>query len=89
MDIASFVIIFILTWWMVLFMVLPWGIEMVGANDEGNLPAAPRHHNLKKKLLITSVIAIIVSMIIFMIVQSGIVDFRSIANDMFYQDFSE
>lgn len=89
MDIASFVIIFILSWWMILFMVLPWGIEMVGANDEGNLPAAPKHHNLKKKLMITTVIASVVTVIIFLIIQSGIVDFRSIANDMFYQDFAQ
>ena len=89
MEISSFVVIFILSWWLILFMILPWGVEMVGVNDDGNLAAAPKKHNIKKKMLITTVFAIIVTIIIYAIIQSGIVDFRSIANDMFYQDYPE
>ena len=89
MDIASTMIVFILTWWMVLFMVLPWGVEMEGANKEGTLPAAPKRHNVKKKMLITTGIAFVLTFIIVAAINANVVDFRSIANGMFEEDFNQ
>lgn len=86
MDIISVVIVFILSWWIVFFMTLPWGIEMEGVNEAGNLPGAPKIHNLKKKALITTAIAIFVTAIISTMIIYNVIDFRGIANTMFEED---
>lgn len=86
MDIVSIIVVFILSWWMILFMVLPWGIEMEGPNSEGNLPGAPKNHNLKKKLIITTSISFCLTILISVLITYNVVDFRGIATSMFEAD---
>ena len=61
------IVIFVVIWWLVLFMVLPFGIqkddEIVGGND----PGAPKNPMLKKKILLTSVISFFLSIIVSVI----------------------
>ena len=61
------IVIFVVIWWLVLFMVLPFGIqkddEIVGGND----PGAPKNPMLKKKLILTSVISFFLSIIVSVI----------------------
>ena len=58
------IVIFVVIWWLVLFMVLPFGIqkddEIVGGND----PGAPKNPMLKKKIILTSVISFFLSLIV-------------------------
>ena len=48
------IVIFVVIWWLVLFTVLPFGVqkddEIVGGND----PGAPKNPMLKKKIILTS-----------------------------------
>ena len=61
------IVIFVVIWWLVLFMVLPFGIqkddEIVGGND----PGAPKNPMLKKKIILTSIISLVLSFIVSVI----------------------
>jgi len=61
------IVIFVVIWWLVLFMVLPFGIqkddEIVGGND----PGAPKNPMLKKKIILTSIISLVLSIIVSVI----------------------
>ena len=61
------IVIFVVIWWLVLFMVLPFGIqkddEIVGGND----PGAPKNPMLKKKIIVTSIISFFLSIIVSVI----------------------
>ena len=61
------IVIFVVIWWLVLFMVLPFGIqkddEIVGGND----PGAPKNPMLKKKIILTSIISFFLSIIVSVI----------------------
>ena len=61
------IVIFVVIWWLVLFMVLPFGIqkddEIVGGND----PGAPKNPMLKKKIILTSIISLFLSIIVSVI----------------------
>ena len=61
------IVIFVVIWWLVLFMVLPFGVqkddEIVGGND----PGAPKNPMLKKKIILTSVISFFLSIIVSVI----------------------
>ncbi len=61
------IVIFVVIWWLVLFMVLPFGIqkddEIVGGND----PGAPKNPMLKKKIILTSFISFFLSIIVAII----------------------
>jgi predicted secreted protein len=71
---------------MIFFMTLPWGIEMEGPNQEGNLPGAPKKHNLKKKFMITTAISLFLTVLISVLIAYNVVDFRGIATSMFEAD---
>ncbi|MCF8474380.1 MAG: DUF1467 family protein [Emcibacter sp.] len=64
MTIANHIIVFIVCWWMVLFMVLPWGIKGHHESGEdfqtGIEPGSPIKANMGKKVLVTTGIAFVV-----------------------------
>ena len=64
MTIANHLVVFLVCWWLVFFMVLPWGIKGHHEMDEdfeaGIEPGAPIKANIGKKMLITTGITIIV-----------------------------
>ncbi len=66
------VVVYILLWWMIIFMVLPWGLERDG---EGK----PENPNLKHKAIITSFIAGVLWVIVYFLVESDIFSFREMA----------
>ena len=59
MTILQMIIAYSVAWWLVLFMVLPFGIKAPEVPEKGHVPSAPKNLNLKKKCLITSVLAFI------------------------------
>lgn len=75
MDIISGVVVFLLTWWLVIFMVLPWGLE----RDENGRPT---NLNLPRKLLITTGVTIIIWCIIAALISADLISFREIAERM-------
>ena len=79
MDIVSGVVVYILLWWWVLFMVLPFGARAAKAPEEGHAPSAPEKPRILIKLLITSIIAMGLWVVVWLIIQSGWFSFRDLA----------
>ncbi len=64
-NIINFFFIFCLTWWTVIFCVLPFGVKK-DENPEfkGNATAAPKNAYIKIKFLVTTIITFILTLII-------------------------
>jgi predicted secreted protein len=63
MRITTGIAIFFLIWWIVLFAVLPWGVRSQQEGGEvapGTDPGAPAIPNLRRKLLWTTLVAVVV-----------------------------
>jgi predicted secreted protein len=87
MSIFGMIVTFIVVWWLVLFLVLPWGIqsriktdnaiiipEIVNGADIG----APKTPNIKIKFLITTLIALTIWGFFAFIFYMDIVSVRSL-----------
>lgn len=76
MNAVGVVVIFLLSWWMIFFAVLPLGVRgRWEAEDDGVTgadPGAPIAPDLKKKILITTGLAAIATLVIAAIGASGI-----------------
>ncbi len=64
MNPASAIAIYFIIWWLVLFLVLPFGIRNsheIGATvDEGHEPGAPTNPRIWQKALFTTILATVV-----------------------------
>ncbi len=66
--------IYVLVWWVLIFTVLPFGIERNDEPGKGYDAGAPAKPNLKKKIIINSLIAAAVVAVIHALVVSGVID---------------
>ena len=64
-------VIYVIFWWLILFITLPFGISKDKKVIHGNDPGAPKKTLLKKKVLITSFASLILT-IIFSIIKNEI-----------------
>ena len=90
MSIFTGVIVYLLLFWTVLFAVLPFGNHW----DEGeeargeHFAGAPHILDMKRKFLITAVVSAFFWIVIFTLIQLGVVDFYAIAERMSAEDKS-
>jgi predicted secreted protein len=81
MSVVGGLVIFIITWMVVLFTVLPWGVRTQEESDEGVEPgtveSAPVKPRIWLKFAITTVITILIYIIIWTIVDLELIDFRA------------
>lgn len=70
--------IFLIIWWLVLFMVLPWGARRVDPNDlvPGEDHGAPEKPRLAIKFTVTTAISLVLLGLVYGIMVSGIISFR-------------
>jgi predicted secreted protein len=73
--VASYVII----WWVVIFAVLPFGVQHAEKGDPGHAAGAPANPRLLLKAGITSLIAAAIWLGFFWAVQHDFVNFRSLS----------
>ncbi len=77
MDLAWTLSLYFITWWMVLFAILPLGVR--SHHDEGttpgagNDPGAPVNPNLKRKAITTSWVTAIIIAIVWIIARFNLV----------------
>jgi predicted secreted protein len=64
------VFVYALIWFVVLFTVLPWGIQIPDNPEPGHAPSAPVNPRIGLKLMATSVIAAIVWVIVWYAMRS-------------------
>lgn len=79
MNWVTGIAVYVVVWWLVLFMVLPWGHQSIEAEDvaRGQAPSAPKKPRLVLKMAITTGIAGVLWAIAYVVVQSGWISFRS------------
>lgn len=75
MDWFSGIVVYLLTWWLVIFMVLPWGLQ----RDENG---TPKNLNLRKKFIITSGISALIWLSLHLFMKADIVSFREMSLEM-------
>ena len=73
MNLWTGIAVYIVIWWVVIFMVLPWGVRPVGADDiaKGHASSAPRQPRILTKMAVTSVVAALVWVGIYFLIESG------------------
>jgi predicted secreted protein len=69
-------VIFVIVWWLVLFMVLPFGARPPDKVEPGMAPSAPDRPRMALKVAITTVIAAALTALILWLIQSGVIQLR-------------
>ncbi len=63
-------------WWVVLFTVLPWGVKVPEQPEKGHADSAPERPMIGRKAAITSLISVVVWLVVFALVESGLISIR-------------
>ena len=71
-------VVFLILWWVVLFMVLPFGVNRVANPEAGHDPGAPEKPLLARKLLVTTGITGVLFSVIFWFANSGLISLRDL-----------
>ena len=77
----SGLVLFIVIWWTLLFAVLPFAVRSQledGDVVKGSEPGAPAHSHIKKKFLITTIIAVIIWVAICSVIIFDLLDWADI-----------
>ena len=82
MGLVSGIVVYLITWWVVLFAILPWGVRPPEVPDPGHAPSAPVKPRLRLKFAVTSVVAAVIWVGIFALAQSDLISFRRNAAGM-------
>ena len=69
-------LVFAIVWWLILFMVLPFGAAPPDEVEPGMATSAPARPRMAVKLAITTVLAAIVTALIMWLVDSGLLQLR-------------
>ena len=73
-------------WWLVLFTVLPWGIQRNEAPATGEDRGAPVRHRVLLKALVTTGITIVIWGAMFAAIEMDVFSFRDIAGSYRHSD---
>lgn len=70
------VMVYVIVWWIVVFAVLPWGVRVPDEPEPGHATSAPEKPMLWRKAAVTTVIATIIWIAIYYLVESDLISFR-------------
>ena len=76
MNVFTGILVYVLIWWIVLFMVLPWGARPPEEPETGHAPSAPERPMLWRKALATTMIAAILWVGAYYLITSELLQFR-------------
>ncbi len=62
--------VYVVIWWMVLLMVLPWGVKVPENPEPGHATSAPQNPMMWRKALITTLIAAVLWGIAYWLIES-------------------
>lgn len=76
---VSGIAVYIVIWWLVIFMVLPWGVQPIEQGDveKGHAASAPLRPRILRKVAITTVISAVLWLIAYAIIESDLITFRT------------
>jgi predicted secreted protein len=71
--------VYFILWWLVLFMVLPWGVRAIDREDvaKGHAASAPVRPRIALKMAVTTVIAGLFWLIVYLIIDRGLIALRA------------
>jgi predicted secreted protein len=69
-------VVFAIVWWLVLFMVLPFGAAPPAEVEPGMASSAPAKPRLAVKMAITTILAALVTALIAWLIDSGLIHLR-------------
>jgi predicted secreted protein len=78
MNVVSAVVVFIVIWWLVLFMVLPFGVRRIEAPEEGHDHGAPVQPMLWRKAAATTAIATVLFAIVYVIAEFELISLHDL-----------
>ena len=64
-------LIYVIIWWIVIFTVLPIGVNIPKKVKKGNAPSAPSNPLILKKFIITTFISFIIWIIVFFVIKKS------------------
>ena len=70
-------LVYIITWWLVFFCVLPWGNRPPEDPEIGHANSAPTNPRLLMKAAITSGIAAVIFTVFWFVADAGLINFRA------------
>ncbi len=76
MGIVTGIVVFVIIWWLVFFMVLPYGVRPPDSVKEGQDPGAPERPQLWRKAAVTTGIAVVLFGIFWLVQDQGWVSLR-------------
>jgi predicted secreted protein len=79
MTLVTGIATYIVIWWIVLFAVLPWGVKPPEELVPGQADSAPENPRLLMKAGVTTLIAGVIWLGIFLLVSSDWISFREMA----------
>lgn len=79
MNSVTATVVFIIIWWIMLFMVLPWGVSRTENPEAGHDHGAPARPMLVRKLLITTGITIMLFGILYAVIDAEILLLQDLA----------
>lgn len=87
MDIASILVVFFCSWWVIFLMVLPFGVERDLSGPQITAHGAPKKPDLKKKIWITSALTCVFTIAFYFVSQLHVFDFHAMAEQMAREDY--
>lgn len=88
MSLVSGIVVYLITWWVVIFCTLPLWIERDERGPEITAHGAPKDPKLKKKFLLTTIISALIWLVVYACIEANIMDFRGIAAQMSEKDYN-
>lgn len=79
MSWGSGLLVYFIIWWVVLFMVLPWGVRPPDETAPGHMAGAPIRALIWRKLAITTAIAGVLWVGAYYLIISDVISFREMA----------
>jgi predicted secreted protein len=76
MDWLGTAVVFAIVWWLILFMVLPFGAAPPDEVEPGMATSAPAKPRIAVKMAITTVLAAVVTALIVWLMDSGLIQLR-------------
>ena len=68
--------VYAVVWWLCLFVMLPIGVHRPEVPEAGHEPGAPVRPHMWKKVAATSLLAVVVTALVGLLIETGVLDFR-------------
>ena len=76
MDFVSGLVLYILLWWWVFLMSLPFGVRPAAEIEQGHATSAPAKPMLWRKMAASTLIAAALFAVVYLVIRSGVISFQ-------------